>query len=276
MVPEEVGPAQFDGGGWTPSQGRAGAPLQAQPPDLHIQGAAQRLRLSHSGQRHLEHGGPQQGGQGQEVPDGLPDHQPALQQQFAQGGEEAGLHQQASQGGSLDTQCLEDYALILRQMSFEVHCMNFLRNPSWLEDLPDAAVVDSPDRLRMRAEYDHRVALPIGAVWIDIKTFFLGKRKWAVAFQYYRCAGGLDQGSGLLSLWMSWRIAPSLSSRRPPKIWPPAQRCHREGDVREGLARLPRAPIAGPLLVFSPENPCFPERGGQRPVTLSRETLRLG
>ena len=41
-------------------------------------------------------------------------------------------------------QCPEDYAIILRQMSFEVHCMNFLHNPSWLEELPDAPVVDSP------------------------------------------------------------------------------------------------------------------------------------
>ena len=50
----------------------------------------------------LKHGGPQQGGQGQEVLNGLPDHQPALQQQFSQGGEETGLRGQATQGGGLD------------------------------------------------------------------------------------------------------------------------------------------------------------------------------
>ncbi|CAE7604136.1 unnamed protein product [Symbiodinium sp. CCMP2592] len=84
-----------------------------------------------------------------------------------------------------EPKCPEDYAIILRRMSFEVHCMNFLHNPSW-----DAPVVDSKERLRLRAEYDHRVTLPIDSLPLDLKAFFSGKHKWAVAFQYYCCTGG--------------------------------------------------------------------------------------
>ena len=76
--------------------------------------------------------------------------------------------------------------------------MNFLHNPSWLQDLPDAPVVDSPDTLRMRAEHDHRVTLPIP---IDVKSFFSAKHTWAVAFQYYRCTGGV------------WIKAPSFENK---------------------------------------------------------------
>ncbi|CAE7365440.1 unnamed protein product [Symbiodinium sp. CCMP2592] len=78
-----------------------------------------------------------------------------------------------------EPKCPEDYAIILRRMSFEVHCMNFLHNPSWLEDLPDAPVVDSKERLRLRAEYDHRVTLPIDSLPLDLKAFLSGKHKWA-------------------------------------------------------------------------------------------------
>ena len=60
--------------------------------------------------------------------------------------------------------------------------MNFLHNPSWFEKLPDAPVVDSPDRLRMRADYDRRVTLLIESLPVELKTFFSGKHKWAVAF----------------------------------------------------------------------------------------------
>ena len=38
----------------------------------------------------------------------------------------------------------------------------------------------------MRAEYDHRVTLPIKFVPVDLKSFFSGKRNWAITFQYYR------------------------------------------------------------------------------------------
>ncbi|CAJ1384516.1 unnamed protein product, partial [Effrenium voratum] len=67
-----------------------------------------------------------------------------------------------------------DYANIVRRVAF---------------DLPDAAVVDSLERLRMRAEYDHRVTLPIKFVPVDLKSFFSGKRNWAITFQYYRRTG---------------------------------------------------------------------------------------
>ncbi|CAE6925506.1 MKK3 [Symbiodinium sp. CCMP2592] len=105
-----------------------------------------------------------------------------------------------------EPKCPEDYAIILRRMSFEVHCMNFLHNPSWLEDLPDAPVVDSKERLRLRAEYDHRVTLPIDSLPLD-QAFFSGKHKWAVAFQYYRCTGG------------AWVKAPDFVDRPNRRHW---------------------------------------------------------
>ena len=102
--------------------------------------------------------------------------------------------------------CPEDYALVLKKMTFEV-CMNFHHNPSWLAQLPDAPVVDSPDRLRLRAEYDHRITLPIDPLFVDVKSFFSGKHKWAVAFQYYRCTGG------------AWVKAPTYANKPNQRHW---------------------------------------------------------
>ena len=79
----------------------------------------------------------------------------------------------------------EDYANIARHMAFEVHCAIFVHNPSWLEDLLDAAV-----GLRKRAEYDHTVTLPTEALPLELKGFFCGKRKrWLSRW----CAGAGPQ-----------------------------------------------------------------------------------
>ncbi|CAE6949120.1 GIP [Symbiodinium sp. CCMP2592] len=67
--------------------------------------------------------------------------------------------------------------------------------------------LDSKDRLRLRAEYDHRVTLPIESLPIDLKSFFSGKHKWAVAFQYYRCTGG------------AWLKAPNFVDKPNQRHW---------------------------------------------------------
>ena len=46
--------------------------------------------------------------------------------------------------GELTMDLPVDAAVLTGLLSFKVHCANFLHNPSRLEDLPDAAVVDSP------------------------------------------------------------------------------------------------------------------------------------
>ena len=61
--------------------------------------------------------------------------------------------------------------------------------------------------LRTRAEYDQRVTLPIDALPIDVKTFFSGKHKWALAFQYYRCTGGV------------WIKAPDFENKPNRRNW---------------------------------------------------------
>ena len=47
-----------------------------------------------------------------------------------------------------------------------------------------------------------RPALPVG-----VKSFFSGKHKWAVAVQYYRCAGG------------AWVKAPTYSNKPNQRHW---------------------------------------------------------
>ncbi|CAE7036107.1 unnamed protein product [Symbiodinium sp. CCMP2592] len=160
--------------------------LAARSPGSDPQGAAELLWQCALGQGHLEHGGTDQERGPEEVPEGFSPGalqggcRAARRKDFLDLRLKAKSWMEARGFG--EPKCPEDYAIILRRMSFE-------------------------ERLRLRAEYDHRVTLPIDSLPLDLKAFFSGKHKWAVAFQYYRCTGG------------AWVKAPDFVDRPNRRHW---------------------------------------------------------
>ncbi len=80
-------------------------------------------------------------------------------------------------------------------MDFVVH------NPKWIEELPDLPGCDNDHDLWRRADYDHRITLPIELFPEEVSKYLYHKKGMAVVFRYYRCSR-VDMPRG--SCWPTW------------------------------------------------------------------------
>ena len=79
---------------------------------------------------------------------------------------------------------------IIRKMGYKMATLRFMKNPNWIDLIPDCPTAEDDKTLWTRAEYDDRVTFPAYALPMEIKKYFMVGTdgvQWAVAQVFYRC-----------------------------------------------------------------------------------------
>ena len=94
----------------------------------------------------------------------------------------------ATHRGLAEPKTAGDFKVLLRVVTREMATMDFIvKNPSWLDDLPDLPGCDCNEDLYRRVDYDHRISIPIELLPDAIIEALHNKQGMAIVFRYYRC-----------------------------------------------------------------------------------------
>ncbi len=94
----------------------------------------------------------------------------------------------AAHRGLAEPKTAGDFKILLRCVTREMATMDFIvKNPSWLDDLPDLPGCDCDDDLFRRVDYDHRISIPVELLPDVIIQALHNKHGMAIVFRYYRC-----------------------------------------------------------------------------------------
>ena len=86
-----------------------------------------------------------------------------------------------------------DYKVLLQVVTKELGTLDYImKNPSWIDELPDLPGCDPEADLFTRADYDHRISFPIELLPDDIIKELHNKKGLAVVFRYFRCPRLVD------------------------------------------------------------------------------------
>ena len=92
--------------------------------------------------------------------------------------------------GIKEPETREDYLCIIRKMGHKMATLRFMKNPKWMDMIPDCTTAEDGDTLWARAEYDDRITFPVSSLPMEVKRYFAKDSKgiqWAVAQVFYRC-----------------------------------------------------------------------------------------
>jgi hypothetical protein len=84
----------------------------------------------------------------------------------------------------------EEYFEIIRRMGHKLTTLTFMKNPKWMDKIPDSPDAEDYDTLYMRAQYDERITFPVDNLPTELRKHFTkgkGGSQYAVALVYYRC-----------------------------------------------------------------------------------------
>ena len=96
----------------------------------------------------------------------------------------------ATEEGLKEPESREEYMNMIRKMGYKMATLRFMKNPNWIDLIPDCPTAEDDKTLWARAEYDDRVTFPAYALPMDIKKYFMvgtDGAQWAVAQVFYRC-----------------------------------------------------------------------------------------
>jgi hypothetical protein len=80
-----------------------------------------------------------------------------------------------------------EYFEIIKKMGHKLSTLTFMKNPKWMDEIPDSPEAEDYQSLYLRAQYDERITFPVDNLPTELKMHFAknkGGSQYAVALVY--------------------------------------------------------------------------------------------